>query len=95
MVVGTLELHLRIESSYSLKDKRRVLRSLVDRVRRDFQVAIAEVGDQDLWNVAVLGAAYVSDDPHHIESVLQKVVDAFERSAEVEVEAAVREIERK
>lgn len=87
MVVGTLELHLRIEGSFSLKDKRRVLRSLMDRVRREFQVSVAEVGDQDLWNVATVGVACVSNNQAHSESVLASVVEAFDRCPEASLEA--------
>jgi uncharacterized protein YlxP (DUF503 family) len=88
VVVGTLEVHLRIEGSYSLKDKRRVLRSLIDRIRRDFHVSISEVADQDLWNVATVGAACVSNDSSHSQSVLAKVLEVFDACAEVRVEGA-------
>ena len=85
MIVGTLEMHLRIDGSYSLKDNRRVLRSLMDHARRDFQVSIAEVADHDLWNVATIGASCVSNDVQHARSVLQKVLDRFDACADVSV----------
>lgn len=91
LVVGTLELHLRLEGCFSLKDKRRILRSLLERARRDFHVSAAEVGDLDLWNVATLGVACVSNDQGHAESVLQHVLDLIDRNAEVQVEAAHKE----
>ena len=95
MVVGTLCLTLRLEGCRSLKDKRQILRSLMDRARREFCVAIAEVGDHDLWGNAVVGVACVSTDAAHAESILQHVVDSFDSSPLIEVEAAVKEIDRK
>jgi uncharacterized protein len=94
MVVGTLELQLRLDGCFSLKDKRRVLRSLMDRSRRDFHVAIAEVGDQDLWNCALLGVACVSNDVGHAEAILQCVITLAESVAEVEVVDAIKGFDR-
>jgi len=93
MIIGTLEIHLRLEGCYSLKDKRRILRSAIDRSRRDFRVSISEVADHDLWNVATVGVACVGNDAGVIESILTKVVDLFDTNPEVKVEAANREIE--
>ena len=75
MVIGTLVLHLQVPGSESLKDKRQVVRSLVARVRRTFDVAIAEVGDQDLWQAVELGVACVSNDARHADEVCQKVLN--------------------
>jgi uncharacterized protein len=95
MVVGTLELTLRIDGAFSLKDKRRVLRSLLDHAKRDFHVAAAQVADHDLWNSAVIGIACVSNDAGHAESVLQHVLDLFDAHPEVGVEDAIKVIERR
>jgi uncharacterized protein YlxP (DUF503 family) len=94
VVVGTLELDLRIEGSFSLKDKRRVLRSLMDRARREFHVAIAEVGDHEIWNSAVLGAACVTTATDHAEAILQSVIDLADQNPEAEVCSAVKKIKR-
>lgn len=91
MVIGTLEIQLRIDGSYSLKDKRRVLRSLMDRVRREFQVSVAEVGDHDLWNVATVGVACVSNEAGHAESVLRHALQAFDQCPQLEVESSCLE----
>ncbi|HEY0866427.1 MAG TPA: DUF503 domain-containing protein [Fimbriimonas sp.] len=95
MIVGHLQLTLRLDGCFSLKDKRRVLKSLMDRVRRCYQVSIAETDDCDLWNSAVVGVAYVSNDAGHVESVLTKVATAFDLCPEVSVEGAERAIERR
>ncbi|MBV8446124.1 MAG: DUF503 domain-containing protein, partial [Candidatus Dormibacteraeota bacterium] len=60
MVVGTLLITLQVPDSGSLKEKRQVVRSLTARLRNTFNVAVAEVGDQNLWQSAVIGVACVS-----------------------------------
>ncbi|HWA81860.1 MAG TPA: DUF503 domain-containing protein [Fimbriimonadaceae bacterium] len=94
MVVGSMELQLRLEGCESLKDKRQILRSLLDRARRDFNVAVAEVDDHDLWGNATIGVACVSNDAHHAESILQRVADLFDGHPEISVESALKRIER-
>ena len=94
MVVGSMELQLRLEGCESLKDKRRILRSCLDRVRHDFNVAIAEVDYNNLWGNATVGVACVSNDPHHAESILQHVVYTFDTYPQVSVVSAAKTIER-
>lgn len=78
MIVGVLELDLGFPGHRSLKTKRQVLRSIKDRVAHKFNVAIAEVGGQDLWQRGTLGVACVSTDRRHAEEMLQKVVNFVE-----------------
>ena len=75
MFVGILRLTLHLPEPGSLKSKRHLLRSAVDRVRSRFDVAIAEVGDNDLWQRSVLGVAAVGNDAAHLNEVLDKVTD--------------------
>lgn len=95
MIVGTLEISLKLEGTQSLKDKRRILRSLLQRARNDFHVAIAEVDDNDLWGNATLGVACVSTDPGHAESILGHVINLCDEHPEVEVANVLQEIERR
>jgi uncharacterized protein YlxP (DUF503 family) len=74
-VIGVLTLELRIENSHSLKDKRHVVQSLKDRLRGKFNVAVAEIEYQDLWQRAAVAAVTVSPDHAHAASVLQAVED--------------------
>lgn len=78
MVVGVLELDLGFPGHRSLKSKRQVLRSLKDRIAHKFNVSVAEVDGQDLWQRGSLGVACVSTDPRHAEQMLRKVVDFVE-----------------
>lgn len=80
MFIGALRLVLQIPESHSLKDKRQVVRSLLARARNDFQVAAAETGDQDRWQIAELGFAYVSQSESHVQEVLEKVGRSIEGS---------------
>jgi uncharacterized protein YlxP (DUF503 family) len=78
MVVGAMEVELHVHASRSLKEKRSVIRSIVARVRNEFNVAVAEVGGQDTWQWAVLGMAAVGHDAVSVRAVLERVVDFIE-----------------
>lgn len=73
MVVGLATMTLVVADSGSLKDKRRVVRSVTARVRSRFNVAVAEVDDLDRWDSAVLGIVCVSNDAGHAHAMLEKV----------------------
>jgi len=73
MVVGVLRLSLSIPAASSLKDKRQVIRKIVDRVRARFDVSIAEVGENDIWQRAQLGVAVAGNDRRFANEVLDKV----------------------
>jgi uncharacterized protein YlxP (DUF503 family) len=73
--IGVLTLELRLENSHSLKDKRQVLRSLQDRLRHRFNVAVAEIDYQDLWQRALVAAVTVASDQGIAEKILRSVED--------------------
>ena len=73
MIVGVLELTLHLPESHSLKDKRQIITSLIPRVRQRFEVAIAEVEENERWQIAKLGASYVSNSRQHACKVLEQV----------------------
>ncbi len=73
--VGVLTLELHVESSHSLKDKRQVVKSLKDRLRSRFNVAVAEIDGMDTWQWSVIAAATVSADRSYCEKVLRSVED--------------------
>jgi uncharacterized protein YlxP (DUF503 family) len=75
MHIGICTLHLRLLANHSLKEKRRIVKSIKDRVRSKFNVSIAEIGGLDKWQWATLGVACVSNDARFADSVLSKVVD--------------------
>jgi len=75
MVVGILQLELTIDSPASVKDKRKVVSSLKDRLHQNHQVSVAEVDRQDDKRTAVLGLSLVSADVAHARSILDKIVN--------------------
>ncbi len=78
MFVCVARLTLQIPESGSLKAKRQVLRRITDRVRARFNVATAEVDDQDLWQKAVLGLAVVGNDRRHVDEQMGKIIHFVE-----------------
>jgi uncharacterized protein YlxP (DUF503 family) len=78
VVVGAARLVLALGQAHSLKDKRQIVRKVVDRVRARFLVAISEVADHDKWQRATLGLAAVGSDSTQVRAVLDEVVRAIE-----------------
>lgn len=78
MVVGICRISLIIHDNQSLKGKRQVLKSIVEKVKNRFNVSVAEVGDNDLWQRAELGVSAVGNDRAFINSVLDKVMNFIE-----------------
>ena len=71
--IGVLTLDIHVEYSHSLKDKRQVVKSLKDRLRDRFNIAVAEIDGLDSWQHSVVAAVTVSNDRVHAEKVLQAV----------------------
>ena len=88
MVIGTLQVTIQVPESRSLKDKRMVVRSITSRVRQTFAVAVAEVGEQDVWQTAIVGVACVSNNARHADEVCQKVLAYMENDADGIVSAS-------
>ena len=92
MTVGMCKISLRIPGNLSLKGKRQVVKSMVARIRNKFDVAVAEVDNQDLWQVATIGVCCVSNGKRHANQILSKVVD-FVVNSSFDVEILDYEIE--
>ncbi|HEQ60496.1 MAG TPA: DUF503 domain-containing protein [Firmicutes bacterium] len=91
MKVGLLRVALHVPASGSLKHKRRYLQSLKQRIRGKFNVSVAEVGSQDLWQRIDLGVAMVGGDAAYIDQVFTEVVKVIGRQADVDVLEEARE----
>lgn len=83
MIVGVLRLQLSLFESFNLKDKRRVLRSMKDRMRNTFNVSVAEVDHLDSHRSAVIGVTMVANERRFVESSLSKVVEFVRRVGQV------------
>lgn len=92
MHVGICRIRFRLPENLSLKGKRRVLKSITTRVGSKFNVSVAEVDDQDLWQLATLGISCVSNNKRHANQVLSRVVD-FITNSRFEIEILDYEIE--
>ena len=92
MNVGVCKVSLRLPENSSLKDKRQVLKSITSRVCHKFNISVAEVGDNDVWQLATIGICCVSNNRRHTNQVLSKVVD-FIINSRFEAEILDYEIE--
>ena len=82
MNVGLCLVELHLAGSHSLKEKRRVLRHLKDRIRARFNIAVAEVDHQDLWQRATLGMVSISNSQEPLESCFRQIRGILEREVE-------------
>jgi uncharacterized protein len=85
MMVALARFDLRIPGCGSLKEKRHVVKTLSNGIRSKFNVAVAEVDHQELWQRTAIGVAAVAEDQYHARRVLHEVERLVERWAEVEV----------
>ncbi len=92
MHVGVARVALQLAENSSLKGKRMVVKSVAQRIRNRFNVAVAEVDTQDAWHVATLGIVCVSEDRRHANEMLSKVLDFIE-SERLDAEVGDVEVE--
>ena len=93
MQVGICKVKLHLADNRSLKEKRRVLKSMMSRIKNTYEVAIAEVDDNDLWQRATVGIVCTSNSHHQADEILSKVVDFIKWGRfDVEVIEVEREI---
>ena len=92
MVVGVAKLSLRLHGNQSLKGKRKVIKSICERVRQRFNLAVAETDSQDLWQAAELGIVAVGNEGRYIESKLDKAINFVEDLQLAEIEDVQREL---
>ncbi|WP_041323959.1 DUF503 domain-containing protein [Hippea maritima] len=85
MIVGVMEVDFKIDNSFSLKDKRRVVRSLIEKTKNSFNVSVAEVDNNDVLNMATIGIAVVSNSSKFVDVVLNKILDFWEHNFECEI----------
>jgi len=92
MIIGILQFELLIHGSESLKDKRRVVRSVKDRLHREHQVSVAEIATQDSLNLATLGLALVGSDGRHVGEVLDQITAKLRALPDAELGDTTREL---
>ncbi|HAV10788.1 MAG TPA: DUF503 domain-containing protein [Dehalococcoidia bacterium] len=92
MNTGVCKIRLHFPESQSLKEKRRIIKPIITRLRNMYNVSIAEVDDQDLWQIATIGVSCVSNNDHHIDEMLTSVL-TFITDSYPNVEIIEQEIE--
>ncbi len=91
MIVKTLSLNIYIDNSRSLKDKRSILQSIIQRCRQKFNVSISEVDNLDETKMATIGIAIISNSVAYADEVLDKCLNLIEQDYDIEVIALKRE----
>lgn len=74
MIVATCTITLQLDGVFSLKEKRRIVKSILSRLRRQYNLSVAEVDCQDVWQTAVLGLVTVGNDTRYLHGLLEKAV---------------------
>lgn len=92
MIVGAAVVEIHVHGSHSLKQKRGVVRSITQRVRNRFNLAVSEVGGQGTWQRAVLGIAATGSEPQRVRKVLERAIAFIEELHLAELRAADIEI---
>jgi len=83
MTIGVLQVEMSVTDAMSLKDKRRVIKSIKDRIANGYNVSVAEVGAQDEHRRCILGMAMVGTDRQYVEGALSKLVDFVRATPQV------------
>jgi len=91
MFVCVIKVRLYLGAVHSLKEKRRILKSLIEKTRHKFGISIAEVGDHDLWQSSEVGFALVGNEKGLLEREMEKVLGFLERGGEAEITAVSHE----
>ncbi len=86
MIIGTGKIYLFANWAHSLKEKRMVVKSIIDKTKHKFNVSIAEVDDQDLHQSIVIGIACVTTSTRHADSIIQNVLNFIEGNTEAIVQ---------
>ena len=73
-IIGFLEVHLRIPEAHSLKEKRKVVKRVVERLKNKFNVSVSEIGDQDKWQSSIIGVVTVGSSRKIVDATLEKVI---------------------
>lgn len=85
MFVGTCEIEIIIYESNSLKEKRHVVKSIIERIKSRYNVSVSEVGHNELWNRAIVGIAVVSNSKLLCETSIANVMDFLDNDERIEV----------
>lgn len=84
-MIGYLELELNIPMVQSLKEKRSIIKSLKDKLKNKFNIAISEIGKNDIWQSSVLGLVTISNETTYLEQTFSKIIDFVDEFFGIEI----------
>jgi len=85
MIIGACTLKLILYESNSLKDKRHIIRSIIDRLKSKFNISIAEIELNDSWKTALVGFACVTNNSNHANQIISNVIKYVDEDSRVEI----------
>ena len=94
MYVGCCSIKFFLHGNHSLKGKRRIIRALKDRLKNNFNISVAEIGDHDVWQSLHIGIVAVNADSKYLEGQIGKVIDTIERMHLAEITGCQTQITR-
>lgn len=92
MVIGVVKIRIHTPWVHSLKEKRMVVKSICAKARNKFNASVAEIEEQDLHQITVLGLACIAGDAAHADSIIDHMVNFVESNTEGEIVSIEREI---
>ena len=94
MYVGCCSIKFFLHGNHSLKGKRRIVRIIKDRLKNKFNISVAEIGDQDVWQSLHMGIVAVNSDPKYLEGQTRKLVGTIEKMHLAEITDCQTQISR-
>ena len=92
MIIGSCKIYLEAEWVFSLKDKRMIVKSLVEKIRHKFNVSVAEVENNDIHKSIVIGIACVTNETPHADSIINNVINFIENNTDAVIVDVITEI---
>ena len=92
MIIGSCEIEILIYEANSLKEKRHVIKSIIERIKSKFNASVAEVGYNDLWNRSLIGLAVVSNNKKLCDEAISKIIAFIDKDERVEILSLNKEI---
>lgn len=92
MMIGSCEIEVLIYESNSLKEKRHVIKSIIERIKSKFNASVAEVGYNELWNRSLIGIALVSNKKNLCDESISKIINFIDNDERVEILSVNKEI---
>lgn len=91
MIIGSCKIYLEAEWVFSLKDKRMIVKSLVEKIRHKFNVSVAEVENNDIHKSIVIGIACVTNETSHADSIINNVINFIENNTDAVIVDVITE----